>query len=480
MNLKEAEKAWGNWIEHPAQFVVDNFGVTPDPWQAKILEAFPHRQRQAMQACKGPGKTTLLAWLACNFLATRPHPKIPATSISGDNLADNLWPEMAKWMSRSDLMKSRFTWTKTRIYANDHPEDWFMAARAWPKSADPAQQADTLAGFHAEYILFILDEAGGIPKAVLATAEAALAACTEGHLVMAGNPTQLDGALYDACVRQRHLWDVTEITGDPDDPLRSPRVSIEWAKQQIASYGKDNPWVLVNIFGKFPPASINSLIGSDEVSTSMKRFWRAHEIGQAPKILGVDVARFGDDSSVRCRRQGIQMFPFEKRRNVDSTQGAGWIARDWNDWDADACFVDDTGGFGAGWIDQMRLMGKSPIGIAFSSGAHNASRYANKRAEMYFDLVAWIKAGGALPECPELLAALTQTTYTFQRDKLLLEPKDQIKVKLGYSPDEADAAALTFAEPVAARSLPMIGARSRFAAEYDPFRDVNREPEAYR
>ena len=84
----------------------------------------------------------------------------------------------------------------------------------------------------------------------------------------------------------------------------------------------------------------------------------------------------------------------------------------------------------------------------FAGEAHNKTRYVNKRAEMYFEAVEWIKRGGALPESPELLAALTATTYTFQGDRFLIEPKDQVKRKLGYSPDEADAFVLTFAEQV--------------------------------
>src|SRR3954452_1804701 len=81
------------WIADPVLFVREQFGAAPDPWQEQVLRAFPGRQRLAMKACKGPGKTTVEAWLAWNFLATRSDPKIAATSVSGDNLADNLWSE---------------------------------------------------------------------------------------------------------------------------------------------------------------------------------------------------------------------------------------------------------------------------------------------------------------------------------------------------------------------------------------------------
>jgi len=465
--IQEAASNLRRWRERPDTYVREVFGATPDPWQDEVLAAFPAHQRIAMKASKGPGKTALLAWIAWNFLLTRPHPKIAATSITRENLRDNLWTEMAKWQSRSPLLSATFEWGKERIFCRDHPETWWMSARTWSKSADREQQANTLAGLHADYILFILDESGGIPEAVMASAEAALSTGIEGHIVQAGNPTHLEGPLYRACTTERRLWHVVEIAGDPDDPKRASRVRIEWAREQIEKYGRDNPWVLVNVFGRFPPGSLNTLIGPDEVEAAMKRMYRDYEIGNAAKRLGVDVARFGDDSSVIFPRQGIQAYKPYQYRNLNSTQGAGAVVRVWNDWDADACFVDDTGGFGAGWIDQMQQLGKRPIGVGFATIPHDRARYFNKRAEMAFEAVDWIKHGGALPPCPELLAAMTQTTYTFKGDRLLLEPKDEVKAKLGYSPDHFDGFILTFAEPVAARGAAYMAPKHQF--EYDPF-----------
>src|SRR5258708_7685363 len=100
------------WREGPRRFVREQFGVVPDPWQDDVLAAFPGHQRLAMKACKGPGKTAVMAWLAWNFLATRPDAKVAATSITADNLADNLWAEMAKWQARSPMLGAKFAWAK--------------------------------------------------------------------------------------------------------------------------------------------------------------------------------------------------------------------------------------------------------------------------------------------------------------------------------------------------------------------------------
>src|SRR5271166_3224247 len=151
------------------------------------------------------------------------------------------------------------------------------------------------------------------PDAILPVCESIFAGDpTEAHIVQAGNPTHLSGPLYSACTKARRFWRVIEITADPDDPKRTTRVSVKHARQQIATYGRDNPWVKVRVFGEFPPASLNALIGPDEVSAAMKRSYNAREIGtDAAKIIGVDVARFGDDESALAFRQGTQASPSE-------------------------------------------------------------------------------------------------------------------------------------------------------------------------
>ena len=468
MSMAIASDHLRRWREHPVQFVREVFGVVPDAWQARVLEAFPHHQRLAMKACKGPGKTAVEAWLAWNFLLTRIEPKVAAVSVTAENLADNLWSEMAKWQQRSPLLQATFEWNKTRIFCRRSPETWWMSARSWSKTADRAQQGSTLAGLHADNVLFILDESGGIPDAVMASAEAALSSCVEGHIVQAGNPTHLEGPLWRACTSERALWHVTEITADPDDPMRSTRVKADWARDQIQKYGADNPWVLVNVFGRFPPGSLNTLIGPDDCREATRRFYRPEDVAGHARVLGVDVARFGDDASVIFPRQGLIAHRPLKFRNLDGTQGAGIVAHKWKEWGADAVFIDDTGGWGASWIDNLRRIGHHPVGVGFA-GRPNDPRYENKRTEMYFEAIEWIRGGGALPDVPELIAALSQTTYSFRGDRLLLEPKDQVKQRLGYSPDDADAFALTFAQPALPAGAGYGRPVRRFClTEYDP------------
>ena len=462
-----------HWRENPIAFVREQFQVEPDAWQADALMAWADRgkPRISLQACAGPGKTAALAWLGWNFLVCyargNEHPKGAATSITADNLKDNLWPEFAKWQSCSPLLREAFTWTKERIFANDHEETWFLSARSWPKTASPEEQGKTLSGLHSKFVFALVDESGAIPTTVLRAAEQALSNCEVGKIAQAGNPLSRDGMLYAAATKLSHQWHVIRITGDPDDPKRSPRIKLEWAQEQVRTYGRDDPWVQAYILGQFPPNSLNSLLGPDEVRDAMQRHLRESDYVHAAKVLGVDVAREGDDRSVIFPRQGPAAFKPTILRGADSLQGAGTVSRIWRDWDADAAFVDNTGGFGAGWIDQMRVLGLSPLGVQFA-GKPSDPRYLNKRAEMWFAAAHWIKEGGALPDIPELIPELTTPTYTFKGDRFQIEDKDQIKKRLGRSPDLADGLALTFAAPVQRRPHRLERAQDDKPWSYNP------------
>jgi phage terminase large subunit len=357
------------WRNDVGLFALELFGFVPDPWQREAFDAWDRGdQRIAFQACKGPGKTAILAILIWHFLTTRPFAKVAATSISGDNLADCLWTELATWQQKSPLLLRTFEWTKTRIECRDHRETWWASARTWSRTANAETLGQTLAGFHGEYMLFVLDETGGMPEAIAVAADAALSTGVEVRMVQAGNPLQCDGPLWKAAKKERHLWTVIEITGDPDDPRRSPRISVEWARAQIESHGRDNPWVMANVFGKFPSASPLNFIPAGLIEEARKREALAQMTD--PLVIGVDVARFGDDKTVIRIRKGrdARTHPPIKLRNQDNLQVATRVAQLARDMQADAVFV-DGGGNGGGVIDILRGVLHVPHVIEVQFGA---------------------------------------------------------------------------------------------------------------
>jgi hypothetical protein len=236
--------------------------------------------------------------------------------------------------------------------------------------------------------------------------------------------------LYAAASPLRHLWHVIRITADPDDPNRSPRVDLAWAREQIATYGRDNPWILTSVLGHFPPQSLNALLGIEEVEAAMHRHLREEQFSWAQKRLGIDPARFGDDRTVIFPRQGPAAFRPVVMRVQNTVQIAARAARAIVDWRAELTLVDDTGHWGHGVIDNLTTAGYACLPIIFSDPAIDR-RYKNRRAECWLEMAKWVRAGGALPPIPELVAELTVPTYTFINGKFQLEEKDQIKKRLG-------------------------------------------------
>jgi hypothetical protein len=443
------------WRAQPVRFARECLGAEPDAWQARAMDAVSPEgpTRLALSACAGPGKSALLAWLGWWWLACHAekgeHPKGIAVAASADNLATNLWPELAKWRARSPFLSQAFEWQKERIFAKDHAETWFLQARAFARSADPQEQGRILSGLHSRFPLVLIDESGDMAPSVGRAAEQALGGCRRGLVAQAGNPTSQSGLLYDSCVTRRDAWSVVRITADPDDPERTPRVDIAWAREQIRLYGRENPWVQAYILGLFPSGAMDALLSAEQVAESWKRAPREADYAHAPGILGCDVARFGDDRTVIVRRQGNICWEPITMRGAATDVVAGRLATLATEHGAEAIFVDGTGGYGAGVVDALRRTRHAPIEVAFS-GAPIDERFFNKRSEMWWLMAEWVKKSGALPPgCTELLPELTAPTYWLQNGKLRLEEKDQIKKRLGRSPDVADALALTFAHPVA-------------------------------
>lgn len=464
--------------------VRNEFHVEPDAWQLDVLNAFgdPGKQRIAMQACVGPGKSAVLAWLGWNFMLCYSdgvnHPNGAAISIDAANLKNNLWKELAVWRDRSRLLLKMFEMTAETIFARDFPKTWFLSARTWSKNANQEEQGRTLSGLHAKSILYLCDEAGDISPSVLRAAEQGLSNCEWGKIVMAGNPTSLEGMLYKAVAEQSHLWVPVIITADPNDPKRTPRIDKAWAQLQIDEYGRDNPWVMAAILGKFPPSSFNALLGPDDVRAAMGRHLLIDQYDYAQKRIGGDIARFGDDSTVLFPRQGLAAFaPVEMRGARTDQIAARWMAAKIK-WASEVDLIDDTGGWGAGVIDAARLGGVTLIPV-YASGKADDPRFYNKRAETTFRAAAWIKAGGALPNVPSLVReAVAASVYTFKDGKFLVLEKAQVKVNLsGKSPDFWDALCLTFAlvempgrESPQAMLAGLTGANG-VKSEWDPFSD---------
>jgi phage terminase large subunit len=172
----------------------------------------------------------------------------------------------------------------------------------------------------------------------------------------------------------------------------------------------------------------------------------------SPLIIGVDIARFGDDKTVICYRRGRYCFKLEEYAKLDSVEVANRLTAIIQEQKPARIFI-DAGNTGAAIYDILkdRGYGKTARAINFGGKAINDDRYFNKRAEMWALANDWLKDDSLvqLVNDDELLDDLCSVNKAYDnRGRLQLESKDKVKERIGRSPDKADAFVLTFAEPV--------------------------------
>lgn len=217
----------------------------------------------------------------------------------------------------------------------------------------------------------------------------------------------------------------------------------------------------------FSASGDDQLLSLAAVEDASRRMLGEQHYSFAPIILGVDVARFGDDSSVIQRRQGQASFEPLVFHGLDNMALVGRVAQEIQTHKPDAVFID--AGHGQGVIDRLRQLGFPVLEVHFGGGSADP-RYKNKRAEMWNLMADWVKAGGVLPNNLRLKQDLATPTYHYDAKNLIcLESKDQIKARGMPSPDLGDALALTFAMPVVKRmTLPGQSAHG-VIAEWNPY-----------
>lgn len=170
-----------------------------------------------------------------------------------------------------------------------------------------------------------------------------------------------------------------------------------------------------------------------------------------PLVVGVDPARFGDDSTAICFRRGRQAYQIKAYKKKNVVEIANIVTAIINEKKPVRVNI-DVGGLGAGLYDILEDRGyRDRIrAINFGSKAQDQEKYGNRRAEMWNRVNEWLNADmpvSLIDEDGLLMSDLTAPEKKFDGlGRLLLEPKDEIKKRIGRSTDVGDALALTFAE----------------------------------
>lgn len=419
----------------------------------------------------GVGKSTVAAWVILWGLSTMPNARVVVTANTDSQLRTKTWPEVTKWL-RLMINRDWFRATATAILSAEVERERLWRADAIPWSEE---NTEAFAGLHnkGRRVIVIFDEASAIADKIWEVSEGALTdEDTEIIWLAFGNPTRNTGRFRECFGRFRYRWDCAHIDSRMVEGTNKGQL-----EQWVRDYGEESDFVRVRVRGVFPHAGNMQFISSELAEAAARR-----ETPPAtpldPFVMGVDVARFGDDCTVIRFRRGrdARSIPPIKLRGADTMQVAARIVDEQTRHRCDAIFV-DGGGVGGGVVDRLRYLRQPVTEIQFgrkadrtSVGQDGAIVYANKRAEMWGNMRQWLSTG-AIDDDAELLADLTGVEYGYTardgRDAMILERKEEMKRRGLASPDNGDSLALTFAYPV----MPSNHRRRRFLHrfEYDPF-----------
>ena len=454
----------------------------PMDWQIEILEELRDgliTVDEAIQLARtsghGIGKSALVAWIILWAISTFEDTKGVVTANTENQLRTKTWAEVAKW-HRLFIARELFKITATALFANDpqHERTWRIDMVPWSE-----RNTEAFAGLHnqGKRILVVFDEGSAIPDVIWEVTEGALTdKNTQIIWAVFGNPTRNTGRFRECFPGGKfsHRWKCKAI-----DSRTVPISNKAQIQRWIDDYGEDSDFVRIRVLGKFPRVDADSFISASVAAEAVER----ETLPQGGAIvLGVDVARFGNDASViypRCGRDGITR-PVEVYYGVDTMTFAGHVANAALRWGAAVCMV-DSGGVGGGVVDRLRQLRIPVIGVDFGSKPDNFSgsgvRYKNKRAEIWGEMRDWLQNGSiqnlSTGEDVTLVDELSGPTYFLTvKEEIQLESKRDMIVRGVPSPIVADALACTFAFPSFETEAPSAALNEQkpiVAPDYDPF-----------
>jgi hypothetical protein len=448
-------------------------GKSPEKWQRAVLQAIrdglPLNKavRIAVASGHGVGKTALTSWICLWAMATCRDCRGILTASNEAQLSTRNRAELRKWF-RLFRGHAFFELTATALISADlaHEQTWRLDLLPWNE-----HRPEAFAGLHnqGKRILVVMDEASVIPPIIWQTLEPVMTdISTEIIWCAFGNPLHSVGPFRECFGRFSHRW--TGFHVDARDVHISDKEQIkEWS----ADHTEDSYFFLTRVRGEFPTASALQFISNDLVEQAMVR-----ELVRAPNdplVLGVDVARFGDDCSVIYARKGMDarsILPMVYR-GISSDRLEDQILDFCSQNRVEVIFIDGAG-VGGAVVDHLAHRHNLPVeDIQFGGRTvrGDAVKYAQRRSEMWGSMRDALKYL-AIPRSSELRDQLIGPEYDYNlRGELQLEKKSDMKKRGLASPDIADALALTFARPVFPRAYDdwmNIGANN-VQSEYDIF-----------
>lgn len=425
------------WAVNPVKFVEEVMGASPEPWQADAMMALITNNRVAVRSGHGVGKTTTLAWTILWWLCTRRPCKVAVTANTAHQLSDVLWSEIGRWHKAMKVLKNEIEIKSDKVLLKSAP-DSFAVARTSRR-----EQPEALQGFHSNNMLFVIDEASGVPDIVFEVGQGAMST-VGAKTIMTGNPTRAQGYFYDAFHGNADRWH--NMTVSCED---SSRVSPEFIEDMARQYGEASNIFRVRVLGLHPEGDDDTVINRRLAEAAVTRDVEPSEV--ASVVWGLDCARKGADASALCKRRGNVVHEVLSWRNLDLMETAGRIKAEYDNarWDMrpDEICVDAIG-IGAGLADRLNELGLPTRSVNVAESSAMGDRFVRLRDQLWWEAREWLEQRDCvLPDDSQLINELCLPRYGYtSAGKIKIESKDESKKRYGgKSPDLADAFVLTFA-----------------------------------
>ncbi len=429
----------------------------PEPWQRAQLERIGKAIREGgpdgcvhqedVTAGHGVGKSALVSWVILWAGSTHANTRGVVTANTDSQLRTKTWAELGRWYQLF-IARQLFQLTATGFFIagdEDMKKTWRIDALPWTKD-----NPEAFAGYHnaGRRLLVVFDEASAIDDGIWDVIEGALTdAKTQIMWLRYGNPTKTSGRFFKNCTQPKRNV-VTRV--DSREVSFTNKVQLQsW----IDDYGEDSDFVRVRVKGMFPRAGFSNFISPELVFNARRRRIPEREYAIYPKVLAVDPARFGDDSSVITLRQGPHVHYQIALQGFDGIDLAGRVFELVRKEGGISCIAYDAIGNGAELDGALRRMHGLPqlIPVTWGVPAGDDKQYANQRSEAWGKMREWLETGH-IPDEDALADELTSLDYgTDNRFRIQLQSKKDMKKNGGKSPDRADSLAISLIPEIIAR-----------------------------
>lgn len=401
--------------------------------------------RGAVSKGHGVGGSALAAWVVDWIMSTRPHCQGTVTANTITQLDTKTWAAIQRW---TQLCKTGhwFEINADRMYRKGYRASWFCA----PQSSKE-ENSESFAGQHAKNStsFYINDEDSGVPEIIHKVEEGGL---TDGEPMqfLFGNCTRSNGSFYQACFGSlRHRYKVWIVDSRTSRFTNKAQIQ-EWAED----YGEDSDFFRVRVLGLPPNASDAQFIDQRRVNEAQLR--QVAVFPDEPLVVGCDLAWGGSDHNVIRFRRGkdARSIPpiripgeFTRDPGVLTNRLADVLTQTYQGHPVSMLFLDSAGIAGAIGTRLRELGHRNVLEVNFGADSPNAKR-RYMRDHMWAEMKDWLLTG-AIDKAPRLESDLIGPGLRPDRQqRIWLESKEDMKKRGVDSPDDGDALALTFAQPV--------------------------------